>query len=79
VAQVADIVREVYLPATNIWPLGPVLDNRFVRQSYRSAITDLTSMGIPANRLGIMLSFPKRPASGCGRGRRASATRRGCS
>jgi hypothetical protein len=57
VSKVADIVREVYLPATNIWPLGPVLGNRFVRQSYRNAIANLTSLGIPANRLGLMLSF----------------------
>jgi hypothetical protein len=57
VAKVADIVREVYLPATNIWPLGPVLGNRYVRQSYRNAIADLTSLGIPANRVGLMLSF----------------------
>jgi hypothetical protein len=28
-----------------------------LRQSYRNAVTDLTSLGIPANRLGIMLSF----------------------
>jgi len=57
VSKVADIVREVYLPATNIWPLGPVLGSRFVRQSYRKAIADVTSMGIPANRVGLMLSF----------------------
>jgi hypothetical protein len=57
VAKVADIVREVYLPATRIWPLGPTLGNRLLRQSYRNAITDLTSIGIPANRVGIMLSF----------------------
>ncbi|HEU5242948.1 MAG TPA: hypothetical protein VFU33_00980 [Gaiellaceae bacterium] len=57
VSQVADIVREVYLPATNIWPLGPVLGSRFLRQSYRSAIAEMTSLGIPANRVGIMLSF----------------------
>ena len=57
VSKVADIVREVYLPATNIWPLGPVLGNRFVRQSYRGAISDITSMGIPASRVGLMLSF----------------------
>ena len=56
-AKVADIVREVYLPATNIWPLGPILGNRFLRQSYRNAVTALTSLGIPANRLGLMLSF----------------------
>ena len=57
VAKVADIVREVYLPATRIWPLGPILGNRLLRQSYRNAVADLTSIGIPANRLGLMLSF----------------------
>jgi hypothetical protein len=57
VAKVADIVREDYLPATNIWPLGPILGNRLLREKYRSAATDFTSIGIPANRVGIMLSF----------------------
>jgi len=57
VSKVADIVREVYLPATRIWPLGPILGSRVARQSYRKAIADLTSIGIPANRVGIMLSF----------------------
>jgi hypothetical protein len=57
VAQVSDIVREVYLPATKIWPLGPILGNRLLRQSYRNAVVGMTSLGIPANRLGIMLSF----------------------
>jgi hypothetical protein len=57
VAKVSDVVREVYLPATQVWPLGPILGNRYLRESYRNAVTDLTSLGIPANRLGIMLSF----------------------
>jgi hypothetical protein len=57
VSKVADIVREVYIPATNVWPLGPILGNRFLRQSYRNAIADLTSLGIPASRVGLMLSF----------------------
>jgi hypothetical protein len=57
VAKVSDIVREVYLPATQIWPLGPILGNRLLRQSYRSAVTAITSMGIPATRVGLMLSF----------------------
>jgi hypothetical protein len=57
VAKVADIVREVYIPATNVWPLGPVVGNRLLRQRYRAAVTDFTSIGIPANKLGIMLSF----------------------
>jgi hypothetical protein len=57
VSKVADIIREVYIPATNVWPLGPVLGNRFLRQSYRNAIAELTSIGIPASRVGLMLSF----------------------
>ena len=57
VAKVSDVVREVYLPATKIWPLGPILGNRLLRQSYRNAVLDLSALGIPANRLGIMLSF----------------------
>ncbi|HEY3576735.1 MAG TPA: hypothetical protein VGK68_01920 [Gaiellaceae bacterium] len=57
ISKVADIVREVYIPATNVWPLGPILGNRFLRQSYRNAIADLTSIGIPASRVGLMLSF----------------------
>jgi hypothetical protein len=56
-SKVADIVREVYPPATNVWPLGPILGSRYLRQIYRNAITAITSMGIPANRVGIMLSF----------------------
>ena len=57
VAKVSDVVREVYLPATKIWPLGPILGNRWARENYRNAVTALTAIGIPANRLGIMLSF----------------------
>jgi hypothetical protein len=57
VAKVSDIVREVYLPATQIWPLGPIRGNRLLRQSYRNAVTAITSMGIPATRVGLMLSF----------------------
>jgi hypothetical protein len=57
VAKVADIVREDYIPATSIWPLGPLLGSRLLRERYRSAVADFTSIGIPANRLGLMLSF----------------------
>ncbi len=57
VAKVSDVVREVYLPATEIWPLGPILGNRLLRESYRNAVVDLASLGIPSNRLGVMISF----------------------
>jgi hypothetical protein len=57
VAKVADIVREDYLPATTISKLGPILGSRLLRESYRRSVTAFTSIGIPASRLGIMLSF----------------------
>jgi hypothetical protein len=57
VSKVADIVREVYLPATKVWPLGPVLGNRLLRESYRNAMTTFAAVGIPADRLGVMISF----------------------
>jgi hypothetical protein len=57
VAKTADIVREDYLAATTVWKLGPILGNRLMRESFRNAVGAFTSIGIPANRLGIMLSF----------------------
>jgi hypothetical protein len=56
-AQTAEIVREIYVPATATWKQGVVLGNRQLRAAYRNAVTDLTSIGIPANRVGIMVSF----------------------
>ncbi|MGH3008475.1 MAG: hypothetical protein ACRDLM_03590 [Gaiellaceae bacterium] len=56
VAQVASIVREDYIPAPAVWHLGPVVGNRFLRERYRRAIADFTSIGIPADRVGLMIS-----------------------
>lgn len=56
VAKVADVVREDYIPAPGVWKLGPVLGNRLLRERYRQAVADFTSIGIPANRVGIMIS-----------------------
>ena len=56
-AQSAELVREIYVPAPSTWKLGPVLGNRILRADYRQAVTDFTSAGIPANRVGIMVSF----------------------
>jgi hypothetical protein len=57
VAAVAEIVREVYVPATATWKQGPILGNRNLRNSYRDAVANLTSIGIPANKVGLMVSF----------------------
>jgi hypothetical protein len=57
VSAVAEIVREVYVPATATWQQGAVLGNRTLRERYRDAVTNLTSIGIPPNRVGIMISM----------------------
>jgi len=64
VAGVADIVREVYVPAPTVWKAGPLLGNRLLRQRYRKALADFTSIGIPPNRLGIMVSFSTQTGGG---------------
>jgi hypothetical protein len=56
-AQSAELVREVYVGAPSTWKLGPVLGNRNLRNTYRQAVSDFTSIGIPPNRVGLMISF----------------------
>ena len=56
-AQIAEIVREIYVPATATWKQGPVLGNRNLRIAYRGAVSNLTDAGIPTSKLGIMVSF----------------------
>src|SRR3954452_8737729 len=57
VSAVAELVREIYVPATATWKQGVILGNRTLRERYREAISDLTSIGVPANKVGIMVSF----------------------
>jgi hypothetical protein len=57
VAEVADIVQEVYFPAPTIYTAGPILGNRILRTAFRRAILAYTQIGIPTSRLGIMLGF----------------------
>jgi hypothetical protein len=64
VAQVADIVREAYVPAKPVWQLGPVLGNRLLRERYRAAVAQFMDVGIPASRLGIMVSVLSQKGGG---------------
>jgi hypothetical protein len=57
ISAVAELVREIYVPATATWKQGVILGNRTLRERYRDAILDITSIGVPANRVGIMVSF----------------------
>src|SRR5438128_393347 len=57
VSQVADIVREDYLPAPAVWKQGPILGPRMLRNAFRKSLRDFTELGIPKTKLGIMLGF----------------------
>ena len=57
VAAVSELQLEVYVGAKAAWKLGPVLGNRTLRNAYRQAIANFTSVGIPANHIGLTVSF----------------------
>jgi hypothetical protein len=57
VAEVSDIVQEVYFPAPAIYQQGPLVGNRVLRSAFRRAILGYTRIGIPISKLGIMLGF----------------------
>ena len=64
VAQVSDIVIEVYPTAPSIYKAGPVLGSRILRARYRQAILNFTAIGVPVTRLGLMLGFQSGPGTG---------------
>jgi hypothetical protein len=57
VAQVADLVREVYLPAPATVAQGPILGNRTIRLKLRAAVQSLMAVGVDVGRVGVMLGF----------------------
>ena len=63
-AQVADIVPEVYFQAPSIMAAGALLGSRRMRVAYRTAIANLTALGIPASRLGLVIGFQSGPGTG---------------
>jgi hypothetical protein len=64
VAQVSDIVSEDYFVAPKIYKLGPILGSRRLRFGFRQSILQLTEIGVPVSRLGIMLGFQSGPGTG---------------
>ena len=64
VAEVSDIVREVYFPGPRVYERGPSLGTRFMRIAFRSSMTDFLELGIPPSRLGLMLGFQTTPGQG---------------
>lgn len=56
-ARQAHIIRELYIAAPRISARGRVGGRRYLRRAMHRAITDLTSIGVPARRTGLVLGF----------------------
>src|SRR5581483_8025215 len=50
--------------APRLYKLGPILASRRIRNAFRDAILDYTNLGIPVERLGLMLGFQSGPGTG---------------
>ena len=64
VAQVADLVPEVYFNGRSLAAQGPLLANRRVRAGLRRGVARLVEIGIPVTRIGLMLGFQSAPGTG---------------
>jgi len=64
VAQVAELAREVYFPATRVYKEGAVAGSRDIRIAFRRGIANFTEIGIPPSRIGIVLGFHTTRGSG---------------
>lgn len=64
VAQVSDIVPEVYFSGPPIAKQGPAAGSVRLRNTMRSRVEDLIQIGIPTNRIGMMLTFSSTPGAG---------------
>jgi hypothetical protein len=63
-SQVSDLVPEVYFAAPGISTQGAVLGSRHLRATMRMRLEDLIEIGVPTNRLGMMLSFSSTRGAG---------------
>ena len=64
VAQVADLVPEVYFSGPSVSKQGAVQGSRRLRATMRTRLEDLLQIGVPSNRLGMMLTFSSTPGAG---------------
>ena len=63
-AQVADLVPEVYFSGPSVSKQGAVQGSRRLRGVMRTRMEDLIEIGIPTNRLGMMLQFSSTRGAG---------------
>ena len=71
-SQSADIVPEVYFSGPQISKQGAVAGSRRLRETMRTRMEDLIQIGVPTNRLGMMLTFSSTPKAGGREGLRLS-------
>ncbi len=64
IGQVSDIVLENYWNANVISRAGPVEGSRMLRVDFRNSAATLLAIGVPSNRLGLMLGFHTTPGTG---------------
>jgi hypothetical protein len=64
VAKVADLVPEVYFSGPSVSKQGAVAGSRRLRATMRTRMEDLIQIGIPTNRIGMMLTFSSTPGAG---------------
>jgi hypothetical protein len=64
VAKIADIVPEVYFSGPSVSKQGAVAGSRRLRATMRTRMEDLIQIGIPTNRIGMMLTFSSTPGAG---------------
>lgn len=64
IARLTYVMHEVYFHGRAMWQAGPVLANRRMRVAFRNALAKYTALGIPTERLGLVLGF--QAASGFG-------------
>ncbi len=61
VGATGDVVYEAYYNAQNVYKLGRIVGPRRIRLGMRSIIRTFSALGIPKERLGLMLGFQVAP------------------
>jgi hypothetical protein len=63
-AEVADLVPEIYFSGPAVSKQGAVAGSRRLRATMRSRLENLIEIGVPTNRIGMMLTFSSTPKAG---------------
>ena len=63
-SQSADLVPEVYFSGPSVSKQGADAGSRRLRATMRTRMEDLIEIGVPVNRLGMMLTFSSTPNAG---------------